>query len=71
MIQASPLPVISMGLEFLLGMRVVCEADRHKNMALGVIKSALNSALWLLVLLEAPLGNAGHGLTCSGRTGKF
>lgn len=31
MSQASPLPVISMGLDFLLDMTVVYEADRHKN----------------------------------------
>jgi len=29
--QASPLPVISVGLEFLLDTTVVCEADRHRN----------------------------------------
>lgn len=49
--KASPLPMISMGLEFLLDTTLVCEGDRHKNTFVpGSDKQTLNSALWLFEL---------------------
>lgn len=69
--QASPLPMISMSPEFLLDTTVVYVIDIKINLALGVINSTLNSALWLLVLLNVAPANAGHRLMRSGHTGKL
>lgn len=45
--------------------------DVKINLALGVINSTLNSAPWLLALLNAAPANAGHGLMRFGHTGKL